>query len=54
MISTMPTDRGRQENGELRELILEDIEEGECKGPELERIYKNMDRGRNPGDQSEA
>ena len=43
LISTSPTDGGRQENGETRVLTLEDIEEGECEGLALERIDENMD-----------
>ena len=54
MLSVMPTDGGRQEDGELREMILEGIEEGKCEGPELERVDENMDRGMNLGDPSEA
>ena len=54
MISVMPTDEGRQENGELKELTLEDIEEGECEGPDLKRTDENMDKSIHPGDQSEA
>ena len=54
MLSVMPTDGGKQEDGELREMNLEGIEEGECEGPEMERVDENMDRGMNLGDPSDA
>ena len=54
ILSVMPTNGGRQEDGELKEMNPEGIEEGECKGPEAERIDKNMDRITNLGDPSDA
>ena len=54
MLNVMPIDGGKQEDGKIREMNPEGIEEGKCEGPEMERVDKNMDRGMNLGDPSDA
>ena len=54
MLSMMPTDGGRKEDGELKEMNPEGIEEGECEGLEAERVDENMDKIMNLRDPSDA
>ena len=54
LISSAPTDGGKEGNEAMKVVVMGDTEEGECEGPTVERMGENMDRSRNQDVQSMA